>query len=91
MDEEIKIGKHTLKLKVDREDRKIANQELIETLEKVLGNAKPKRIVMREAVNIAIQLFQACTVKVGVKMDKPDFSVESNEGLFFDICLILSS
>lgn len=75
-----------MNVRLDREDRKIVNQELADLLDNVLSSSSEKRAVLREAIGIAIQLFQTCTAKVGVKIENIDYVVSSNEG-----CLIFIS
>lgn len=78
--EEVKIGKYVISVRLDNEDRKIANQKLADALEEVLSNTKEKRPVIREAAGIATQLFRACTARVGAKMEDLEFVLHSDEG-----------
>jgi len=77
--EKVKIGKHSISVRVDHEDRKIANQKLADALEEMLSDPNQKRAVLREAVNLAIQLFQTCAVSVGAKIENLDYVVNSSE------------
>jgi hypothetical protein len=78
--EEVKIGSHTISVKLDNEGRKIVNQKLADALEEVLANKNEKRQVIREAATIATQLFQACAVRIGAKIDELEFVLHSDEG-----------
>ncbi|KAI6172045.1 hypothetical protein M3Y98_00929500 [Aphelenchoides besseyi] len=78
----VQIGRKSIALKLDNQERKIANQRLCNLINMVLSNPIENRTKLPNAVETAVRLFQACATRVGADTETPEFVI--NDDKLFD-------